>query len=91
MLRHIEANHVETAGHVCDLCGQVCKTRHAFGMHKKRKHGVNMANQPLPVRSNSQQQPIVVTSATSPQQIVVPQQVSVSTATIVDGVVVQQK
>ena len=24
MLRHVEANHVETAGHVCDICGQVC-------------------------------------------------------------------
>ena len=56
MLRHIEANHVETAGHVCDLCGQVCKTRHAFGMHKRRKHGVNMSNQPIPMAANKQQQ-----------------------------------
>ena len=38
MLRHVEANHVETAGHVCDICGSVAKTRHAFQMHKKRKH-----------------------------------------------------
>jgi len=39
---------VETAGHVCDICGQVSKTRHAFAMHKKRKHKVNLANEPLP-------------------------------------------
>ncbi len=50
MLRHVEANHVETAGHVCDICGQVSKTRHAFAMHKKRKHKVNMDNEPLPDR-----------------------------------------
>jgi len=33
---------------VCDICGQVSKTRHAFAMHKKRKHKVNLANEPLP-------------------------------------------
>ncbi len=56
MVRHVEANHVETAGHVCDICGQVSKTRHAFAMHKKRKHKVNMNNEPLPDNTNKQQQ-----------------------------------
>ena len=88
MLRHIEANHVETAGHVCDLCGQVCKTRHAFGMHKRRKHGVNMSNQPIPMNKQQQkvtdeqqvvdqQQAIVVTTTGQPpqqQQVVIHQQ-----------------
>lgn len=59
MLRHVEANHVETAGHVCDICGQVSKTRHAFAMHKKRKHKVNMANNPLPDRPRQNQQVVV--------------------------------
>ena len=27
MVRHVESNHVETAGHVCDVCGVVSKTR----------------------------------------------------------------
>ena len=32
MVRHVESNHVETAGHVCDVCGVVSKTR--WGLFK---------------------------------------------------------
>lgn len=35
---HVEAMHIPSAGHHCDLCGKFCKTRHALTCHKSSYH-----------------------------------------------------
>ena len=35
---HVEAMHVSSAGHTCELCLRVCPSRNAYKVHKSRYH-----------------------------------------------------
>ena len=35
---HIEAKHINSPGHACDICEKICPTKNALYLHRSRYH-----------------------------------------------------